>query len=322
MKLRIGMIGAGWVAEQHLAGLEKIEEAAVTAIFNPTRSKAELLAARCGAQVYDSPTQLIQNVDIVYALAPQDVRVSYVLEAARYKRHLFIEKPFALTLSEADRQIEAIEAAGVKSQVGFVMRKFANFKCLSDTFKSGELGELVTVWTRRMWFRTFDKDYYQARLSRSGGLSNELNVHDFDWLRSIGGEVQSVYGRLVNTRPDRDVEDNSWSLLNFAHGFGSVGTSWLSAVADTSAGIIGTKGAILLGNTKVTKKLIAGGEEENLSFEGDPMPAAFAAQAREFIDCILQDRQPTATIYDGRAATAIALAVRESARLNQVVAVG
>jgi UDP-N-acetyl-2-amino-2-deoxyglucuronate dehydrogenase len=178
MKLRIGMIGAGWVAEQHLLGLEKIEEASVTAIFNPTRSKAEALAARCGAQVCDSPTQLIQNVDIVYALAPQDVRVSYVLEAARYKRHLFIEKPFALTLSEADRQIEAIEAAGVKSQVGFVMRKFANFKCLSDTFKSGELGELVTVWTRRMWFRTFAKDYYQARLARSGGLSNELNVHN------------------------------------------------------------------------------------------------------------------------------------------------
>jgi len=47
MKLRIGMVGAGWVAEQHLAGLQTIEGAQVTAIFNPTRSKAEALAARC-----------------------------------------------------------------------------------------------------------------------------------------------------------------------------------------------------------------------------------------------------------------------------------
>jgi predicted dehydrogenase len=55
---------------------------------------------------------VIRDVDIVYALAPQDVRVTTVLEAARAGRHLFIEEPFALTLSEADRQIEAIETAG------------------------------------------------------------------------------------------------------------------------------------------------------------------------------------------------------------------
>jgi UDP-N-acetylglucosamine 3-dehydrogenase len=321
MMLRIGMVGAGWVAEQHLTGLHGIKEARVTAIFDPNRDKAETLAARCGAQVYDSPTRVIQNVDVVYALAPQDVRVGCVLEAARHKRHLFIEKPFALTLSEADRQIEAIQAAGVKAQIGFVMRRFAHFELLHDTFHSGELGELVTVWTRRMWFRTFPPDYYQASLARSGGLTTELNVHDFDWLRTIGGEVQSVYGCTARTRPDRDVEENSWSLLNFKRGFGSVGTSWLSALSDTSAGIIGTKGTILLDNTRVTKKLIDAEAEQTFAFEGDLQAEAYVKQEREFIDCILRDRQPSASVQDGRAATAIAMAVLESARTNTVVAV-
>jgi predicted dehydrogenase len=322
MKLRIGMIGTGWVAEQHLVGLQNIEEVQVTSVFNPTRTKAEAFATRCGAQVCDSPEEVIRNVDIVYALAPQDVRVATVLAAARAGKHLFIEKPFSLTLSEADRQIEAIEKAGVKAQIGFIMRHFPTFQMLHDTFHSGALGQLVTVWTRRIRYRTFPKEYYQASFARSGGLTMEFNVHDFDWLRRIGGEVLSVYGRTANTRPDRDVEENSWGLLTFQNGFGSVGTSWLAAIADTSAGIIGTQGTLLLHNDKVTRKLIDSGEEETLSFEGDLEAKAYALQEREFIDCILHDRQPSASIHDGRAATAVALAVLESARTNTVVRPG
>jgi predicted dehydrogenase len=318
---RTGFIGAGWVAEQHLAALKQIEDVKVTSIYNPTRAKAEALAAQCGAEVCDSPSQVIQNVDIVYALAPQDVRIAHVMEAARCKRHMFIEKPLANTLSEADRQIEAVETAGIKVQMGFVMRKFAHFQLLHDTFASGELGDLVTVWTRRMWFRTFPADYYQASLARCGGLTNELNVHDYDWLRTIGGDVHTAYGRLAATRKDRDVEENSWSLLTFEHGFGSVGTSWLSALSDTSAGIVGTKGTILLQNNTVTKKLVDADAEEKTEFSGDLMADAYLVQEREFIDSIKENRQPPASIYDGRAATAIALAVSESNRTNSVVAV-
>jgi UDP-N-acetylglucosamine 3-dehydrogenase len=307
------------VAEQHLAGLQNINEVQVTSVVNPTRSRAEVFAARCGAQVCESPEEVICNVDVVYALAPQDVRVATVLAAARAKKHLFIEKPFALTLSEADRQIEAIEKAGVKAQLGFVMRRFPAFQLLHDTYHSGALGQLVTAWTRRLWYHTFPSDHYLASFARSGGLTMELNVHDFDWLRTIGGEIVSVYGRIANTRPDRDVEENSWSLLTFRQGFGSVGTSWLSAVSGTSAGIIGTQGTIILENNKVTRKLVESGQEEAISFEGDQEAKAYTQQEREFIECILNDRQPSASIYDGRAATAVALAVLESARTNSVI---
>ena len=320
--LRIGMIGAGWVAEQHLAALKQIPEVQVVAVYNPTRSKAEALAAQAGGEVCDSPSEVIQKSDVVYALAPQDMRVAYVMEAARAGKHIFVEKPLALTLSEADRQVEAVERAGVKVQMGFVMRKFANFQKLNEIYASGELGELATVWTQRMWFRDFAPDYYQASMSRSGGLTNELNVHDFDWLRTVGGEVRSVYGCVVRTRTDRDVEDNSYSLLNFDTGFGLVGTSWLAAIPYTSAGIVGSKGMALLRGDEVIKKRIDADEEEVFHFDSDRLMAdAYLAQEKEFIACVLGDQQPSASIYDGRKATAIALAVLESAQKNQVVQV-
>lgn len=318
--IKIGFIGAGWVAEQHLTALKKLDDVSVTSIYNPTRSKAEKLASLCDASVYDSPSDIIRNVDVVYALAPQDMRISHVMEAARHGKHIFCEKPFANTLSEADRQIEVIESAGVKVQMGFVMRHFANFKLLFDTFASGELGELVTVWTRRMWYRTFPSDYYQSSMARSGGLTNELNVHDYDWLRTIGGDISSVYGRIIGTRPDRDVEENSWSLLNFSRGFGMVGTSWLSTLSDTSAGIIGTNGTIILQGDTVKKKLIDSNEEEIFKFNEDKlMPDAYISQEREFIDCIKYNKKPSADVYAGRAATEIALAVIKSSRLNGVI---
>ena len=89
--MTIGFVGAGWVAEQHLAALRQIEEVKVTAIFNPTRSKSEALAVRCGATVCDSPYDVIRRVDVVYALAPQDVRPATVIEAARAGKHIFCE---------------------------------------------------------------------------------------------------------------------------------------------------------------------------------------------------------------------------------------
>jgi len=318
--LTIGFIGAGWVAEQHLNALKEFDDVKVTAIYNPTRNKAEALASQCGAQVFDSPSEVIKNVDVVYTLAPQDVRVSHVMEAARLGKHIFCEKPFANTLSEADRQIEVIEKADVKVQIGFVMRHFANFRKLHDIFKSGELGDLVTAWTRRMWFRTFPADYYQASLARCGGMTNELNVHDFDWMRTIGGDVKSVYGRTISTRKDRDVEENSWSILNFNQGFGVVGTSWLSALPDTSAGIIGTKGTVILQGGVVTKKLIDSDTEDVYEFNEDLLMAdAYVVQEREFINAIKEDRQTSADVYAGRAATEIALAVLESSKLGCVI---
>src|SRR2546426_7141583 len=90
--IRVGLVGAGWVAEQHLAALMRLEDVKVTAIFNPTRSKAEALAARCGAAVCDSASEVIRSVDVVYALAPQDVRPAIVIEAARASKHIFCEK--------------------------------------------------------------------------------------------------------------------------------------------------------------------------------------------------------------------------------------
>ncbi len=320
--IRIGLIGAGWVAEQHLAALKQIEDIKVTAIFNPTRSKAEALAASCGAAVYDTHSGVIQNVDVVFALAPQDVRPAMVIEAARAGKHVFCEKPFALTLSEADRQIEAIERAGVKAFVGFVMRYFATFALVHDAFKTGEFGDLVTAWTRRAWFRDLPEGHYQRSMARSGGLTTELNVHDFDWLRWVGGDVQSVYGRTARTRMDRDVEENSWSILNFDRGFGVVGTSWLCTIPNTSAGIIGTRGTILLDGSTVIQKVTEAGDEKRVPFADETlMPNAFLAQDREFLAEIRENRPPTSSIYDGRAATEIALAVLESARCNQVVSV-
>jgi UDP-N-acetylglucosamine 3-dehydrogenase len=157
-------------------------------------------------------------------------------------------------------------------------------------------------------------------MARSGGLTNELNVHDFDWLRTIGGEVKSVYGRTVRTREDRNVEENSWSILNFQEGFGVVGTSWLASLADTSAGIIGTKGTILLQGGMVTKKLLDSESQQNYEFnEARLMADAYLAQEREFINCVKENIQPPADVYAGRAATEIALAVLESARTDEVV---
>ena len=130
-KLRIGVIGAGRIGRVHTPNLvHRVERAEVLALADIDLEAARKLGEPLGIpQILTDYREILNDpaIDAVFVLSPTDTHVEIAIQAAKAGKHIFCEKPVDQSLTEIRRVIEAVEAAGVKCQVGFNRRFDRNF---------------------------------------------------------------------------------------------------------------------------------------------------------------------------------------------------
>lgn len=112
------MAGAGVFGGYHAAKFAAREGAVVAGVYDIDATRAEALAARHGAATFKDYAKFLQNIDAVIIAAPATSHFALAEEALDCKRHLFVEKPLALSADEADALVQHASAAGVVLQVG------------------------------------------------------------------------------------------------------------------------------------------------------------------------------------------------------------
>ena len=194
MSVRIGLLGAGFMGSTHAAAYSRIAGARLVAIGDANVALADNLAAQYGARAYYSIDSLLADPDVeaVDVCLPTFLHEQCVLGAARQGKHVFCEKPVALSLEQVDRMLAAVEAAGVMSMVGQVIRFWPEYVAIRDLFRRGDLGEVRAIHALRLspppaWGNWF-KDP-----ARSGGAVLDLHVHDLDFIYWLCGLPKSVY---------------------------------------------------------------------------------------------------------------------------------
>src|SRR4051812_22348562 len=101
-KLKVGIIGCGLMGSIHAECFAREKDVEVVALTNPTRTKAEALAAKVGGVVYDSVEDLLKHsdCDTVVITSPQQAHAEQVVLAAKAGKHILCEKPLALIPGE------------------------------------------------------------------------------------------------------------------------------------------------------------------------------------------------------------------------------
>ncbi|MER7335114.1 MULTISPECIES: Gfo/Idh/MocA family oxidoreductase [unclassified Micromonospora] len=121
--VRFGLFGTGhWAAETHGAALHAHPGATLAGVWGRDPRKAASLAERYGVPAFDDVDALIDACDAVAVALPPDVQADIAARAATAGRHLLLDKPLALTVADADRVVDAAQAAGVASVVFFTGR--------------------------------------------------------------------------------------------------------------------------------------------------------------------------------------------------------
>lgn len=194
--MRVGIVGSGTMGEVHAAGWRSTE-AELVGCFSANREQAQRLAGEYGMRVYDDYPALLNDVDIVDICAPTYLHKEMVLGAAAARRHVICEKPMALTVEDAQEMITACEGAGVRLFIAMVVRFFPQYRLARELVAKGQIGRLGVMRLKRVSYLPQKAlDNWYADEARSGGMVVDLMIHDFDYARWLGGEVERVFARL------------------------------------------------------------------------------------------------------------------------------
>ena len=265
--LHFGIIGAGRIGRVHAETLAfRMPEAKIAAITDINREAAQALAARCGIpKVAESSAEILADsaIDAVLICSPTDTHADLIVKAAQAGKHIFCEKPIALTLDRIDAALAAVKTAGVQMQIGFNRRFDANFIRVRQAVASGEIGKPSLM-------HIISRDPAPPPLSyvrSSGGIFLDMTIHDFDMARFlIGDEVEEIYtsaGVMVDPEIGKAGDlDTVLVVLRFRNGvIGTIDNSRKAAYGyDQRVEILGSEGKIAIENCYPNQAVVSGGK--------------------------------------------------------------
>jgi scyllo-inositol 2-dehydrogenase (NAD+) len=273
--------------------------------------------------------ELLANPDVqaVVVVTPTSTHHEVVIAAAEAGRAIFCEKPAALTLTETDEMIDAVQRKGVMFQVGFMRRFDSAYAMAKRRIDAGEIGDPVVI-------RSIGRDPFRTSLefanpAVSGGLVLDMGIHDFDLLRWLmQDEVQRVYTESASlVYPELlNIGDVDNAMINVRFERGGLGNVEVSRTAhygyDIQCNVIGTKGALQIGYLQETPVLLLnrqGAHHDVVPYFAERFGPAYTAQIAHFVECLRDGKAPMVTSKDARAALQIGLAATRSQHEGRIV---
>ena len=252
-KLRIGQIGCGWMGRAHANAYKTMRymgwysqnfEPVLKVIGGKDADEGMDAMRRFGfergcagwEEIVSAP-----DVDVVDNVTPDPLHVEPSIAAARSGKHIFCEKPLAVTAADAKRMLDAVNEAGVKSGCGFTYRFFPAVRLAHDLIMEGRLGKIYH----------FSGKYFQDQGSHDdvpaedvwyigwSGIGQGITSHMIDMSRFLSGEPKTIQGMTSTynkTRPSKKggvvectADEGFFAMVEFDNGasglYESLGTA-------------------------------------------------------------------------------------------------
>ncbi|WP_207849045.1 MULTISPECIES: Gfo/Idh/MocA family oxidoreductase [unclassified Pseudomonas] len=336
--LRIALIGAGNMGQQHYQHLKTLNEARLCAVADPG-PQAPALAAEWGVAHFADHRQMLEQTrpDAVIVANPNNQHVSTALDCLTAGVPVLLEKPVGVHLQEVRELVAAVKRSGVPVLVGHHRRHNPLIVRAHELLQSGALGRLTTVTAL---FQLCKPDaYFEIPWRREPGAGLLLTnlIHDLDLLRHLCGEVHSVQAITDNAVRGFANEDSVALLLRFADG--ALGTltgsdavaapwSWeLNSAenpvyprqADQSCYLLaGTAGALSIPQLKrwhyAADQVDAGWHQPLIAVQEHCEAAdALRLQLQHFVRVARREVEPLVSVADAARTLALVEAIREAA---------
>ena len=242
--IKVGFIGAGDIAYLHGEGVQQAEGATLAGIWNRTLSKAEEKAGLFNCKVFSSPEELIEAVDVVYVLTNMETHHVYAKQAIEAGKHVLVEKPTAVTISE----IEDLKAAAEKNSVKVapVHNYIYEPSVLraKEMIDSGKIGDLVSLYI------LYNIHHPEEVAARYPGVIRQILTHHAYCSLYLVGQPEMI-SCMKSTINDGSVPQENIAMVTMKMKNQALSHLCASFASDDHAGdpwtfmikLIGTKGA-------------------------------------------------------------------------------
>jgi len=326
--MKVAVIGAGNNGRGHARCLADIDDVQVVGIADPAAEKADAVAAEVEAKAYGDHRAMLDEAkpDAVWISSPCWLHADHTVDCVQAGAHVMCEKPMALNLEDCDRMIDAARENGAKLMIGQSTRYSTPLVELKRIFESGGCGDLVCAWSLRMSYHNVRPDaLWRLDGEKSGGVVFEWEVHEIDFVCSIGGPVSQVFAQTAYSRKDAPTFlDHFSAVLTFERGgYGNLEASQSCTLGMSGRGFVGTEGAAQAeGRDMIELKTVDMEKAEVISVDlGDGAARGLGklGQDADFVRAIREDDESPIPGEDGRANIEIGLAIIESGRTGEVI---
>ena len=340
--VRLAQIGLGRWSSVIANGVVKSSKAELVTCYTRTPEKRKVFSEKYGCDQEESYEDVLRrdDVDGVLLTSPNAVHAEQAELAAKYGKHVFVDKPIANTIAHGKRIVEACEKAGVVLLVGHSMRRFAGFRKLKELVDAGAMGDFIQVDAVVSHNGGFSKkpEDFRWRGDDSGcpaGSLMTLGIHHADILNHLFGPIETVFSFFAHRHIPAPNDDVTATIFKFESGaLGYLGSNYASPrvnwmyIYGTEANLLCTVNQPTLSldesfhrvptadqNTRVQifEKGKAEPRDVPINTGGDPI----CEEITEFAECIQTGKRPET---DGKAAlVALALirAAIDSARTGE-----
>ncbi len=334
--LNIGIIGCGSVTETlHLPSLRSLPAARVLALSDTDKGRLERLAGIINvANTYPDPYELINRSEIeaVAVCAPTEYHFALGMAVLESGKHLFMEKPAALSREESEQLIKKAGESSVKAFVGFNLRWHRSVIKAKKIVGNGALGPIELV---RSAMTVNDPGLAEWRKKRAlgGGSLIDLGIHHFDLIRYLfDTDADSVHATSVSGEIEDETALVSMKLSNgilsssvFSYGSGHANEIEIYGIKGMMKislyDIAGLEirpcamppGRLISGVRRAADKISQALDNSEALKHGGIFKDSYYREWESFIDSVINDKKAGCSLEDGSRALEIALAAIESA---------
>lgn len=272
--VKIAVVGCGNIGSRHLAVVDALEGAQLVGICDSDATKRSKYSELYeDVPVYESIEQLLDSSDaeVVNICTPHHLHCEHALSVIASGRHVVVEKPMALSASDADRMIEAASKAGVLLMVVKQNRYNIPVALLREAIDRERLGPILLAQCNVIWNRHagyYKQSPWLGRRRYEGGALFTQVSHFIDLLVWLCGDVVDASGWVETKTHDIEIEDCGVASLRFSRGaIGSLlwTTSAYNKNAEGSITIVGERGTVKIGGQYLNRI-------EYWDVEGFPLP--------------------------------------------------
>lgn len=351
-KVRIGVLGAGFMGRARLECYRLDPRVEVVAISSRSKEKAEALAREFGVKrAFDRWEAIVADaeVDAVDITLPNFLHHPAAMACIEAGKPFMIEKPLARNVAEGEEIVQSAEAHGIVAVYAECLR-FApacvKTKALID---EGALGSLTILRANEIHNGPFHADWFWDAERAGGGALIDMGIHGvflLEWM--MGVPIRRVYAEM-DVLKWRDhvrggAEDTSVAVIRFENGgIAELTNSWaVQGGLDVRLEVFGTDGSVFLdqgrgaSGMKVFSRGGYGSDPEveaalrphvaptagwSFPFADEWGTHGHAQEARHFVDCILGEAAPACTLQEGLRGLYVIEAMYRSAREGRPIEV-
>lgn len=250
--MKYGVIGVGYFGAELARFINELDDAEITVVYDPDNGK--MIAEELKCDNAESLQALVkrEDVDCVIVATPNYLHKEPVILAAKHKKHVFCEKPIALSYQDCDEMVKACEENGVTFMAGHVMNFFNGVHHAKELINQGVIGKVLYCHTARNGWEDVQPNISWKKIREKSGGHLYHHIHELDCVQFLMGGmptsvVMSAANVAHNTPEFGDEDDMLFVTMEFDDNRFAV-LEWGSAFrwGEHYVLIQGTKGAIKL----------------------------------------------------------------------------